>query len=332
MSENQKILEVKDLVVEFNTDRGLITAVNGVNFEVYRGKSIGIVGESGSGKSVSALAIMGLIPNPPGRVKSGIIKYHGENLLDKSVGEMRKIRGNKIAMIFQEPMTSLNPVFTVGNQIEEVLKLHQPELSKEDRLVKGVEMLSLVGIPSPEKRYKEYPHQLSGGMRQRVMIAMALACKPDILIADEPTTALDVTIQAQILELMNKLQKDLGMGIIMITHDLGVVAETCDDVAVMYCGKIVEKSDVKSIFNNPKHPYTKGLIESIPSFDSTSGAVKGRLPTIEGMVPSLFELPEGCSFQDRCEFSTEDCRGSKGSPSLTKVNDGHKVSCFNPLQ
>ncbi len=332
MSENQKILEVKDLVVEFNTDRGLITAVNGVNFEVYRGKSIGIVGESGSGKSVSALAIMGLIPNPPGRVKSGIIKYHGENLLDKSVGEMRKIRGNKIAMIFQEPMTSLNPVFNVGNQIEEVLKLHQPELSKEDRHVKGVEMLSLVGIPSPEKRYKEYPHQLSGGMRQRVMIAMALACKPDILIADEPTTALDVTIQAQILELMNKLQKDLGMGIIMITHDLGVVAETCDDVAVMYCGKIVEKSDVKSIFNNPKHPYTKGLIESIPSFDSTSGAAKGRLPTIEGMVPSLFELPEGCSFQDRCEFSTEDCRGSKGSPSLTKVNEGHKVSCFNPLQ
>ena len=239
MNNHQKILEVKDLVVEFNTDRGLITAVNGVNFEVYRGRTLGIVGESGSGKSVSALAIMGLIPNPPGKVQSGIIKYRDENLLDKSISEMRKIRGNKIAMIFQEPMTSLNPVFTVGNQIEEVLKLHQPELSKEDRLKKGVEMLSLVGIPSPEKRYKEYPHQLSGGMRQRVMIAIALACKPDVLIADEPTTALDVTIQAQILELMNKLQKELGMGIIMITHDLGVVAETCDDVAVMYCGKIV---------------------------------------------------------------------------------------------
>ena len=297
MSDHQKILEVKDLVVEFNTDRGLITAVNGVNFEVYRGKTLGIVGESGSGKSVSALAIMGLIPNPPGRVKSGIIKYNGENLIDKQVSEMRKIRGNKIAMIFQEPMTSLNPVFTVGNQIEEVLKLHQPELSKEERLLKGVEMLSLVGIPSPEKRYKEYPHQLSGGMRQRVMIAIALACKPDVLIADEPTTALDVTIQAQILELMNKLQKELGMGIIMITHDLGVVAETCDDVAVMYCGKIVERSDVKSIFNNPKHPYTKGLIESIPSFDSTTGASRDRLPTIEGMVPSLFELPEGVVFK-----------------------------------
>ena len=332
MNDHQKILEVKDLVVEFNTDRGVITAVNGVNFEVYRGKSLGIVGESGSGKSVSALAIMGLIPNPPGRVQSGIIKYHGENLLDKSVAEMRKIRGNKIAMIFQEPMTSLNPVFTVGNQIEEVLKLHQPELSKSDRLVKGVEMLSLVGIPSPEKRYKEYPHQLSGGMRQRVMIAMALACKPDILIADEPTTALDVTIQAQILELMNKLQRDLGMGIIMITHDLGVVAETCDDVAVMYCGKIVERSDVKSIFNNPKHPYTKGLIESIPSFDSTSGVARDRLPTIEGMVPSLFDLPEGCSFQDRCQFSSDECRGESGNPTLRNVADGHKVSCFNPLQ
>ena len=332
MNDQQKILEVKDLVVEFNTDRGKITAVNGVNFEVYRGKSLGIVGESGSGKSVSALAIMGLIPNPPGKVRSGIIKYHGENLLDKSVDEMRKIRGNKIAMIFQEPMTSLNPVFNVGNQIEEVLKLHQPELSKEERLVKGVEMLSLVGIPSPEKRYKEYPHQLSGGMRQRVMIAMALACKPDILIADEPTTALDVTIQAQILELMNKLQKELGMGIIMITHDLGVVAETCDDVAVMYCGKIVEKSDVKSIFNNPKHPYTKGLIESIPSFDSTSGASRDRLPTIEGMVPSLFDLPNGCSFQDRCKYSTDECRGKNGHPTLTHISENHKVSCFNPLQ
>ena len=331
MSDNQKILEVKDLIVEFNTDRGLITAVSGVNFEVYRGKTLGIVGESGSGKSVTALAVMGLIPNPPGRVRSGIIKYNGENLLDKPLDEMRKIRGNKIAMIFQEPMTSLNPVFTVGNQIDEVLKLHQPELSKDERLEKGVEMLSLVGIPSPEKRYKEYPHQLSGGMRQRVMIAIALACKPDILIADEPTTALDVTIQAQILELMNKLQKELGMGIIMITHDLGVVAETCDDVAVMYCGKIVEKSDVKSIFNNPRHPYTKGLIESIPSFDSTSGQARDRLPTIEGMVPSLFDLPEGCSFQDRCDFSKEECRGKQGAPVLNQVTDGHKVSCFFPL-
>ena len=329
---SEKILEVKDLVVEFKTDQGPVTAVNGVSFDVYRGRTLGIVGESGSGKSVSALSVMGLIPNPPGRIKSGIIKYRGDNLLDYSGSKMRHIRGNKIAMIFQEPMTSLNPVFTVGNQIEEVLALHQQELSKEARREKGIEMLKLVGIPSPEKRYKEYPHQLSGGMRQRVMIAMALACEPDILIADEPTTALDVTIQAQILELMNKLQDDLGMGIIMITHDLGVVAETCDDVAVMYCGKIVERSDVKSIFNNPRHPYTKGLLESIPSFDSTADVAKGRLPTIEGMVPSLFELPEGCSFQDRCEFSDESCRGGKGSPILKEKAIGHDVSCFNPIK
>ena len=329
---SEKILEVKDLVVEFKTDKGLITAVNGVNFEVYKGKTIGIVGESGSGKSVSALAVMGLIPNPPGRVKSGLIKYRGENLLEKSGDEMRKIRGNKIAMIFQEPMTSLNPVFTVGTQIDEVLALHQSELSKEERASKGIEMLKLVGIPSPEKRYKEYPHQLSGGMRQRVMIAMALACKPDILIADEPTTALDVTIQAQILDLMNKLQKELGMGIIMITHDLGVVAETCHDVAVMYCGKIVEKADVNTIFSNPKHPYTKGLLESIPSFDSTSGIAKDRLKTIEGMVPSLFELPDGCSFQDRCPNKSEDCTGKNGAPRLTPLADSkHEVSCFNPM-
>jgi oligopeptide/dipeptide ABC transporter ATP-binding protein len=329
---NEKILEVKDLVVDFKTDKGLITAVSGVNFEVYKGKTLGIVGESGSGKSVSALAVMGLIPNPPGRVKSGVINYRGENLLEKSLDKIRKIRGNKIAMIFQEPMTSLNPVFTVGTQIDEVLALHQSELSKGERASKGIEMLKLVGIPSPEKRYKEYPHQLSGGMRQRVMIAMALACKPDILIADEPTTALDVTIQAQILDLMNKLQKDLGMGIIMITHDLGVVAETCHDVAVMYCGKIVEKADVKTLFNNPKHPYTKGLLESIPTFDSTVQEEKGRLKTIEGMVPSLFELPEGCSFQDRCPYKTNDCLGEKGSPKLMPtLEEGHKVSCFNPV-
>ncbi len=323
----EKILEVKDLVVQFNTDRGLVTAVNGVNFEVHKGKTIGIVGESGSGKSVSALAIMQLIPSPPGKIAGGQIEYKGESLLDKSDAEMRKIRGNKIAMIFQEPMTSLNPVFTVGNQIEEVLTLHQSELSKDDRRKKAVDLLGLVGIPSPDRRYKEYPHQLSGGMRQRVMIAMSLACEPDILIADEPTTALDVTIQAQILELMNKLQKELGMGIIMITHDLGVVAETCDDVAVMYCGKIVEKSDVKTIFNNPKHPYTIGLLNSIPSFDSTSLEEKSRLPTIEGMVPSLFDLPKGCSFQDRCDYSSDKCTNDQ---HLQSVAESHMVSCCHP--
>ncbi len=327
---SEKILEVKDLVVQFNTDRGVITAVNGVNLEVYKGKTLGVVGESGSGKSVTALSVMGLIPSPPGKIASGSILYRGEELTTIEQTDMRKIRGNKISMIFQEPMTSLNPVFTVGNQIEEVLKLHQRELSKVERKKKAIEMLTLVGIPSPEQRVKEYPHQLSGGMRQRVMIAMALSCEPDILIADEPTTALDVTIQAQILELMKKLQKDLGMAIIFITHDLGVVAETCDDVAVMYCGKIVERGDVKTIFKSPQHPYTIGLLHSIPAYDSTTGEQKGRLTTIEGMVPSLFDLPKGCSFQDRCGYASDRCRSEE--PSLDDVGNGHGVSCFTPVQ
>lgn len=328
----EKILEVKDLVVEFRTDRGTVKAVNGVNFDVFKGKTVGIVGESGSGKSVTALAIMGLIPNPPGRVANGQILFDGKSLVDMDASQMRKIRGNKIAMIFQEPMTSLNPVFTIGNQIEEVVELHQPHLSKAERKAKAIDMLRLVGIPSPDKRVDEYPHQLSGGMRQRVMIAIALSCEPDILIADEPTTALDVTIQAQILELMKRLQKELGMGIILITHDLGVVAETCDTVAVMYCGQIVESADVDTLFNHPAHPYTKGLMDSIPSFDSTSGRKKERLQTIEGMVPSLFNLPNGCNFQDRCSKVTEACRGAQGDPLLKQSKgDGHYVACFNPL-
>ena len=327
-----KVLEVKDLVVEFRTDRGIVKAVNGVNFDVFKGKTVGIVGESGSGKSVTALAIMGLIPNPPGQIANGEILFNGKSLVNIEPREMRKIRGNKIAMIFQEPMTSLNPVFTIGNQIEEVIELHQNHLSSKERTVKAIDMLRLVGIPSPEKRVNEYPHQLSGGMRQRVMIAIALACEPDILIADEPTTALDVTIQAQILDLMKKLQKELGMGIILITHDLGVVAETCDTVAVMYCGQIVESADVDTLFNHPAHPYTKGLMDSIPSFDSTSGHRKERLQTIEGMVPSLFNLPDGCNFQDRCSKVTESCRGKLGDPVL-KPSKGaeHFVACFNPL-
>ena len=327
----EKVLEVKDLVVEFKTDRGTIKAVNGVNFDVFKGKTVGIVGESGSGKSVSALAIMGLIPNPPGRVASGQILFNGKSLVNMDPSEMRKIRGNKIAMIFQEPMTSLNPVFTIGNQIEEVIELHQPQLSKKEREAKAVDMLRLVGIPSPDKRVNEYPHQLSGGMRQRVMIAIALSCEPDVLIADEPTTALDVTIQAQILELMKKLQKELGMGIILITHDLGVVAETCDTVAVMYCGQIVETADVKTLFNHPQHPYTRGLMDSIPSFDSTVGKKKDRLQTIPGMVPSLFDLPKGCNFQDRCSKVTEHCRGSQGEPTLREIQPSHLAACFNPL-
>jgi len=328
----QKILEVKNLVTKFKTDRGLVTAVDDISFDVFRGRTLGIVGESGSGKSVTALSIMRLIPNPPGIIDSGEILFEGEDVLKFSDRQMRDIRGNKISMIFQEPMTSLNPVFTVGNQIEEVYHLHRKDLSKKEVKDKAIEMLKLVGIPSPETRVKEYPHQLSGGMRQRVMIAMALACEPDILIADEPTTALDVTIQAQILELMNKLQVELGMGIIMITHDLGVVAETCHDVVVMYCGRIVEKADVKTIFKNPRHPYTKGLLESIPSYDSTLHETREKLPTIEGMVPSLFELPPGCYFQDRCCNVTDDCRGSKGKPVLKELeSSGHLASCFNPI-
>lgn len=328
----EKILEVKNLSTKFNTDRGLVTAVNDVSFDVYKGKTLALVGESGSGKSVTALSLMRLIPNPPGTIdpKSKIL-LHGKNILDVSDSEMRKIRGNKISMIFQEPMTSLNPVFTVGNQIEEVIALHNPGISKQDIKDKSVEMMKLVGIPSPEKRVKDYPHQLSGGMRQRVMIAIALACRPEILIADEPTTALDVTIQAQILDLMKKLQDELGMGIIMITHDLGVVAETCHEVAVMYCGRIVEKADIKTLFSHPRHPYTQGLLKSIPSFDSTAGKERGKLPTIEGIVPSLFNLPSGCSFQDRCQYAQEDCKGSKGFPQLEKQVDNHFASCFHPL-
>lgn len=327
---SEKILEVKDLVVEFNTDRGKITAVNGVDFTVQSGKTLGIVGESGSGKSVSALSIMRLIQTPPGKISSGEILYRSENLLEVSDGRMRDIRGNKIAMIFQEPMTSLNPVFKVGNQIDEVLKLHQKELSIDERTQKVIELLNLVGIPSPEQRATEYPHQLSGGMRQRVMIAMSLACRPDILICDEPTTALDVTIQAQVLELIKSLQNKFNMGVILITHDLGVVAEVCDDVAVMYCGQIIESSDIYSLFKKPKHPYTKGLIESIPTFDSDLR--QDRLKTIPGAVPSLFDLPEGCNFQDRCQFATSECRGEKGEPALSEIESDHRVRCFFPIK
>ena len=328
---SEKILEVRDLVVQFKTEQGLITAVDGVDFNVYKGKSLGIVGESGSGKSVTALSIMRLIPNPPGRIVNGSIRFRGQELRDIPLDHMRTIRGNKIAMIFQEPMTSLNPVFTVGNQIEEVFALHRPELGRKERLDKAVEMLHLVGIPSPEKRIVEYPHQLSGGMRQRVMIAMGLACQPDILIADEPTTALDVTIQAQILKLMKELQDKIGMGIIMITHDLGVIAETCDHVSVMYCGKIVESAGIQTLFTRPRHPYTHGLIRSIPSFDSTKDKNRQRLPTIEGIVPSLASLPPGCNFQSRCQSATDECRGAKGAPRLSPVGTDQQVSCFHPL-
>jgi oligopeptide/dipeptide ABC transporter ATP-binding protein len=333
---DENLLVVQDLTVEFSTDEGRIRAVDGVSLEIPRGKTLGVVGESGCGKSVTALSIIRLIPTPPGRYHSGKINYAGKNLLDLPEPEMRRLRGNEISMIFQEPMTSLNPVFTVGEQIGEAVQLHQG-LNRDQALQKAVEMLRLVGIPAPEERVKVYPHQLSGGMRQRVMIAMALACNPELLIADEPTTALDVTIQAQILELMKKLQKDLGMSIMLITHDLGVVAETCDVVQVMYAGRVVEKSDVHSIFEGPRHPYTLGLLRSVPGWSGAEENLVGddgcpRLRTIPGIVPNLLHLPKGCRFQDRCDRVIERCRVEE--PPLEEVSPGHHARCFNlvPLE
>jgi peptide/nickel transport system ATP-binding protein len=323
------VLEVKNLRTAFRVEGGQLIAVDDVSFQVMPGQTIGIVGESGCGKSVTSLSIMGLIPNPPGRIIGGEINYKGKNLLSLTPAEMRKIRGNEISMIFQEPMTSLNPVFTIGNQIMETIILHQ-KLSKADAKVKAIEMLRLVGIPAPERRVDDYPHQLSGGMRQRVMIAMALSCNPSVLIADEPTTALDVTIQAQILELIKGLREKMNMAVVLITHDLGVVAETCNYVVVMYAGKVVEQGTAEDIFFRPAHPYTRGLLNSIPS-ESGNGAErkKGRLETIPGLVPSLLNLPKGCRFMDRCKRAKpETC--SKAEPPLDPVGAGHKAACYFP--
>lgn len=321
---SETILQVKDLVTSFQTENGLATAVSGVSFDVHRGKTLGIVGESGCGKSVTALSIMRLLPQPAGNIDQGQILYGGEDLVQKTPQQMLKIRGNRIAMIFQEPMTALNPVYKIGRQINEIFKLHRKDLTEEERNYEALKVLNAVGIPAAEQRINEYPHQLSGGMRQRVMIAMALACKPDILIADEPTTALDVTIQAQILELMRDLQKEYGMSIIFITHDLGVVAEMCQQVVVMYAGRVAEQAPVKELFKNPSHPYTRGLLRSIPNASSQRKAI---LPTIEGMVPSLFEFPKGCRFQDRCPIVSDQCRDV--NPDFTDLGDAHKLRCFN---
>ncbi len=320
------IIEVKNLVTSFKTGEGDFNAVDNISFKVEEGRTLGIVGESGCGKSVTSLSIMRLIPSPPGTIKSGEILFRGKNLLTLSNEEMRNIRGNKIGMIFQEPMTSLNPVFTVGNQIEEAIRLHQRELTKKEVRTRAIEMLTLVGIPSPEKRINDYPHQLSGGMRQRVMIAMSLSCHPDLLIADEPTTALDVTIQAQILDLIKKLQKEFNTAMILITHDLGVVAETCNDVAVMYAGKIIEQGTAEQIFEAPRHPYTKGLLNSVPHFET--GQRKKRLETIPGIVPSLSQLPKGCRFRDRCTRAIDIC--ATKHPELEILSD-HLVACYNPV-
>lgn len=321
------LLEVKNLKTRFKTDDGTFYAVDDVSFSVKPGRSLGIVGESGCGKSVTSLSLMRLIQSP-GLIESGDVLLNGKSLLKISDEEMRKIRGNEMAMIFQEPMTSLNPVFTVGNQIDEAIAIHNPKMSSNQVKERTIEMLKKVGIPVPEKRYFEYPHQLSGGMRQRVMIAMAMSCNPKLLIADEPTTALDVTIQAQILDLIRNLQKDFNMGLILITHDLGVVAEMCHDVVVMYAGRVIEQGTVEEIFYRPKHPYTRGLLDSIPHFET--GQKLQSLKTIPGLVPNLLHLPKGCRFIDRCNFAQSDCKST--DPRLENLRGHHKVACHHPLE
>ena len=337
----EKVLEVKNLRTSFFTDDGEVKAVDDVSFNVYKGKTLGIVGESGCGKSVTSLSIMRLVPEPPGRIVGGEILYQGRDLLKLDISEMRSIRGNEISMIFQEPMTSLNPVFTIGNQICEAIALHQ-RLPKNKIRNKAIEMLKLVGIPSPDRRIDDYPHQLSGGMRQRVMIAMALSCNPHVLIADEPTTALDVTIQAQILDLLKELQRKVGMGLILITHDLGVVAEIADEVIVMYAGRVVEHATTHEIFANPKMPYTVGLLNSIPTLsrDPTGKVKKKRLETIPGIVPNLLQLPHGCRYQERCPHVIDMCRveepelrviARKVGPDATDLNAEHLIRCVRDI-
>ncbi len=330
MPDEQPILKVRDLCTRFKTGRGIVTAVDGVSFELYSGETLGVVGESGCGKTVTNKSIIRLLPEHVTRYGEGsVVDYRGTNLLELKEHQMRAIRGNEIGMIFQEPMTALNPVFTIGWQIEEALQYHT-DLSPSQRRTRAIEMLRLVEMPNPEKRIDEYPHQLSGGMRQRVVIAIALCCEPEILIADEPTTALDVTIQSQILRLMEGLKQKTGTAIILITHDLGVVAQACDRVIVMYAGQIVEMAPVRQLFHNPKHPYTKALLDSMPK-PGRAGHQK-RLPAIEGTVPSLFNLPKGCRFAERCGHRQNNCETAL--PDLIAIgNEPHssKVRCFYPL-
>jgi len=320
--ESQVTLEVRHLVTSFQTEEGRIRAVEDVGFRLDKGVTLGLVGESGCGKSVTALSIMRLLPKPAGRIEAGEILFDGMDLLRLPAEKMQEIRGNRISMIFQEPMTALNPVHRIGDQLAEVYRLHYQDMGNGEIRDQSAAMLRKVGIPEPERRMREYPHQISGGMRQRVMIAMALACKPEVLIADEPTTALDVTIQAQILELIKSLQEKTEMAVLFITHDLGVIAEVCEEVAVMYAGKLVETAGVKELFLDPKHPYTRGLLTSIPRLESPR---KEPLPVIKGMVPGLKELPEGCRFQNRCPEVMEVCRHV--SPPLLEVGEGHLVGC-----
>ncbi len=317
--ENVPVLQVENLELWFDNDYDSVKILNGISFEVNKGETLGIVGESGCGKSMTSLCCMRLVQSPPGRMK-GSVKLHGQELLTLKPRAMQRIRGNKMSMIFQEPMTSLNPVYTIGDQLMETFRLHQG-LSKKAAWKKAVEMLEMVRIPLAEQRMKELPYQLSGGMRQRVMIAMALACRPELLIADEPTTALDVTIQAQVLNLMRQLQKDMGTAVMFITHDLGVVYEMCDRVLVLYCGEVMEEALVDELFANPLHPYTEGLLSTLPKFGEY-----GDLPTIPGVVPPAGQFPEGCVFAPRCKYATDKCHAYK--PDLYDMSDGHKVRCF----
>ena len=320
MSTDEPLLRIEDLQTHFRTDDALVRAVDGVSYDVRAGETLAVVGESGSGKSVTALSILRLIPTPPGRIVGGRILFKGRDLLTVEEAEMRRIRGKDISMIFQEPMTSLNPVFTCGEQIIETLMLHE-RINRRAAHQRAIEMLQLVGIPAAEQRVDEYPHQMSGGMRQRVMIAMALACKPAILIADEPTTALDVTIQAQILELLKRLQREFGMAVILITHDLGVVAESADRVAVMYAGQVVEYCDVRSAFRQPLHPYTAGLQASLPKL----GVVQDRLRVIPGNVPNPTNFPRGCRFHPRCPVAVQGCLRDQ---ELREIAPGHLTRCW----
>jgi oligopeptide/dipeptide ABC transporter ATP-binding protein len=320
----ENLLEIQDLQVGFNTPYGFAKAVDGLNLTLKKGEILGLVGESGSGKSVSSLSILRLIQIPPGKIVSGKILFKGKDILSLSDSEMIKLRGNEIGMVFQEPMTSLNPVFTIGEQIAEVLMVHE-SLSKAEALKKTIELLKQVKIPSPEQRIHEYPHQLSGGMRQRVMIAMAMACQPELLIADEPTTALDVTVQSQILDLMKELRDTTGSAILLITHDLGVVAETADRVAVMYAGQILEEAPVEKFFKIPLHPYSRGLLESLPHYQKNNKAAN-RLFSIPGSVPNPLEYPEGCRFHPRCPYVKAPCK--KGTLELNRVRDNHFSRCL----
>lgn len=322
MTEHRELLQVRNLETTFYTDDGVVPAVDGVSFSLREREILGIVGESGSGKSVTSLSVMGLIPSPPGKISNGEIIFDGKDLVQMKEKEMRKIRGNEIAMIFQEPMTSLNPLFTIGKQLNEAVLLHNHGWSKKQATERSIEMMKLVGLPRAEELIKEYPHQLSGGMRQRVMIAMALVCDPKVLIADEPTTALDVTIQAQILQLMRELNHRLNTAVMLITHDLGVVAETCERVVVMYGGQIVEEGPVSEIFKNPQHPYTKGLIQSIPDMR----VKKDRLYSIPGSVPKPGSIEIGCRFAERCEFAFDRC--TKENPPIYQTGEQHTSRCF----